>query len=485
MDGEMLSLRREFPVAVVFALVWGALLMAMLNIPVRFAAAMGAGVLILASAAFVENKRVYVLSFLTLSLFLGSSKTVFSAATIWPGFVERLTLDLSDVFMLIGCALHFASPGPERRTNDGANPVLLPALALYLGASCLSFLNSEYLFMGTFELARLAKAGVLFWFVSNNVRSLGEARWLVWLLALGVFLELGVVLTQKYAGGTLGMSYFGETQTKVESFVDGSRVFRAGGTMGHPNRLAYCFDLVIPLMLTMAFSAALRTGQRLFYYLAFAASCACLGLTLSRGGVVASALALAACFACLAYRGLRTGTGLPAIALTLLLGLSLLPLGQPLYERFSKRDSGAFQTRVDQNRVARNIIAEHPLIGVGLNAYRNAAPLYDDTAAKISAAFPYPVHNSYLLAFAETGLFGFIPFCALLFFMFRAAWFGRWAHGWRRDLHAGVFFGLAAFAVHAFVDMVPLASFPLLFFLLGLAAAVGRLGLGRDHAEAA
>ena len=463
----------EWPWILAFSMIWGLVLVVLASVETRYAAALGVGLVIFTVPLFLENKRMYFLSLMTLTLFLGNNKMIASVTNIWPyDLIERMTLSITDVLLAASCAIwFFSSIGAKTKPAPRRRHLLMPMGCLILSV-LFSFVNSTYPILGVFELVRMAKALLLYWFLIHNIRSREEVRLLVALLAFNIFVQFVITLLQKYGGSTLGLSYFGEVQTAMESMMGAAKVFRAGGTLGHPNHLAYCLDLLIPLMFSMSFSSALSDGRRAYFTLAFGAACVCLYLTLSRGGLVATAVAMSLALAFILRRNFLKRQFTERTAATLL--AILIAAGGaalPLYNRFIKDDAGAFKTRVYQWRVAYNIIGAHPWAGVGLNNYRNVAPAYDDTPVHISTSFTYPVHNVYLLAFAETGILGLLGLLALLIAALNMAYFGRWSYGEPYDLHLGFFFGFLAYIIHTNVDINPPGSYVFFYFLLGLLTA--------------
>ena len=124
------------------------------------------------------------------------------------------------------------------------------------------------------------------------------------------------------------------------------------------------------------------------------------------------------------------------------------------------------------------MIRRFPLVGTGLNSYVNVSVKYDDTPARISTMFKEPVHNVYLLTLAETGVVGLAALSFLIFAMLRLAWFGSMAApGEFFDVHLGLFFGLIGYFLHSNLDINPIGSYGVVFFLMGLLTATHRLGL--------
>jgi len=327
----------------------------------------------------------------------------------------------------------------------------------------------------------MGKTLALYIFLVYNVRSLKDIRWILVFLALGLLAEFGFCVVEKYVfHGSLGLKYFGESEKGLESFVADTAVFRSGGTLGHPNNLAYYLDLMAPLMLTRVF--ALRSGRwtRRIFLLAFAAACGCLYFTQSRGGIVATGISLSLCFAVLAWRNLRLRVfRLQTLGAAILAIAVIGVFHQVIFARFGQNDAGAIQTRVDQYHVAYRMLNAHPWVGVGLNTYSESSPAYDNTASKVSLNFRAPVHNVYLLALVETGVIGFAGLVWLIVSIFRLARFWRWPFGEIFDLHLGFFFSLLGYFIHANVDINPMGSYVTLFFLLGLLTVVHQIGINQ------
>ena len=76
--------------------------------------------------------------------------------------------------------------------------------------------------------------------------------------------------------------------------------------------------------------------------------------------------------------------------------------GDRLVNRISY-DYNSSYLRIPMNKTALEVIKHYPL-GVGLNNYTLVSPSYD--YYDISSYFPFPVHNIFLLNFAELGIAG-------------------------------------------------------------------------------
>jgi hypothetical protein len=109
-----------------------------------------------------------------------------------------------------------------------------------------------------------------------------------WALALALGGESLIALMQYISGNTLGLAFLGELQIEGEMVTSLQRV---GGTLGHPNRLAWFLEILLPLTLGLVLLA--RT--RIAWYTAlvsFILGCSAMILTGSRGGWISTLVAL-------------------------------------------------------------------------------------------------------------------------------------------------------------------------------------------------
>ena len=194
-------------------------------------------------------------------------------------------------------------------------------------------------------------------------------------------------------------------------------------------------------------------------------------LTQSRGGLIALAV--------VGFAALLRARRKPAARCALLAAfgalLTLAPTG--LWQRFESirlsgpplnGDETAAQARLELIVAGLGMVESHPLLGVGLDGFKPAAPGYDPRLRESETQ--YIAHNSYLQVAAETGLPGLLLYVALM-----AVGFGncRAAERCARDPALGDFaaairLALLAYAVAAlFLTAEFVVWYWLLIFLSG------------------
>ena len=271
----------------------------------------------------------------------------------------------------------------------------------YFAWSCLSLVNAANREYAWLEMWKMIMMAVLFAAVYSWLRLAKDPRPLLAGLALVLVASLFSVARQHVSG-----------------------VWQVRGTFPHQNSLALYMLVAAPLF----FSAYLNLPRGGWWGLsaaAFVCGAGCLVRTYSRGALVCFPPALLVVFALSARRAFRPrqlARLVPLAAAGLLALLLLLPR---LVERFERAPKSSGETRVEFARCAFNMMADEPLVGVGLNNW----------GVKINPPYPYwigtgrrerggengpdfkdgIVETVYLLVGAECGL----PALALLL-----AWLG-------------------------------------------------------------
>ena len=234
-------------------------------------------------------------------------------------------------------------------------------------------------------------------FVYQLVVDEGDSRTVRWLLlTLAVSgAVVGLIATIRTGGGA-DISLLGQGQT-----AEG----RAEGSFGHPNTLATFEALALPGALALALGS--RGAVRVIAAAAFVLSFAGVALSLSRGGLLAIAGALAMMALWRPFRRVALVAGLVIVPFAVA-GAS--PLGDvrvvdTVTERISSVEYSAQQNqRLDIWAATPEIIADHPLLGVGIGQYPSVAPRYG-LAGTFEETYEH-AHNIPLTIGAELGLIG-------------------------------------------------------------------------------
>ncbi len=325
--------------------------------------------------------------------------------------------------------------------------VTLPYVAL-MGLGALSVLWAPKPLLALFDVWQMAKVLLLFLYLVNTVRDREEVEFVLAVLLLGAALQGLIVLLQNTTGMSLGI--FGQ-QTRTELFhpeEDVSLVRRPGGTVGHANTLGRYFVLLLPAGILLTQRGEKR---RMFYLLTTALGLLGMVLTLSRSAWIGLACALVIAWAarlrCRRQTRGQRGKG----ALVVLLVVFAVAFGPTIYRRMVSPDFGATKSRLTTAEVALRVIRDHPLLGVGLNNYKEVLDTYFDPSDPFTRVAP--VHNLYLLFAGELGLVGFGLFLWLLVALLRLMRLGLRAQDqfcWASAV--GLFSGFAAMLVMATSD---------------------------------
>ena len=293
---------------------------------------------------------------------------------------------------------------------------------------------------------------------SQTIRSPEEAHGIMWAAAVTV----GITVLYTVVAG------FGGSMSEVYQNDEGGQSYaRFGGIFGHPNLLGGFLALAIPSMVALAASERLW-WRRLSGYLLVIAAMAGLVLTYSRGA------------------WLGTGVGLlillPVLKRGFWLILGAVLLGPVLVGMVTSSDAvlarlesiaaagsdPALMERLEIWGMAFRLVAEHPLLGVGLGNFQAAygrLMVPDLPLLTYPLELPEHAHNLFLNLAVEVGLVGVSAFAWLLAVAFlRVRQIKRFAD-WRVGVWSmGLAAGLVAISVQALVDVVVYQGFVAILF---------------------
>lgn len=312
-----------------------------------------------------------------------------------PG--NPLLLALPRLLALACLISWFLHPWRHGKPNDQT----FHALTLLLGFGF-------WVFLSTFKSAHVVEAQaswfdtlfkslvvfVMCSFFIENERSLSEFRY--------------TLLLSIFAMGVLGLYQFllvGKSRLGALSMLD-------------PNDLAALSVIAIPLALASVFSRKAGMFQRVIGVIFFGMALLAIWYSQSRGALLALAAQLV---------GFKLIRNHPKRVLTTVLTIICVGLGYALTRGMISRtpedldESSA--SRLTYWETAIKMTASNPFLGVGFDQFPEKYESY-------SSSLKYEwgkrtAHSSWLLAFAESGIFGGILFLAFFLTVWRTAWRNR------------------------------------------------------------
>jgi O-antigen ligase len=336
-------------------------------------------------------------------------------------------------------------------------------LALYTLIVVLSALYAPRRDLAIFQIVMYLQSFLIYFFVIKKVRSRGDILFIATSLISSVLLHSLLMIGLVGAGQAV---QFGPWN----AHIDGLRV---GGTIGHPNSAANFLELLLPLCLGM-FLASTQRWRKLLAMAAFSTGSLALILTFSRGGWLAGVASLGFFCICAWHRGWLS-LRLP-LALGICLLIAAIPFSVAISDSVTGKDRATAEGRFAMIELARHIIADSPVLGVGANNYAVVMGDYI-RHPEFTGAWLHVVHNRYLLVWSETGVLGLI---ALVGFLISTVILGWQSFKSRHALHAALGLGLTAGILgqmlHMHLDLVgsrPLVQ--LLWIVCGLVASINAL----------
>lgn len=354
--------------------------------------------------------------------------------------------------------------------------ISLPALTYILLAG-ISILQAEDKVLSLCVLFLIIKGYLVFLYFANNIKSKNELMLIISALAL-VFLLQGVVGSLQYFGGsTLGFRIIGETERSLIERTTSLGISRVGGTIGGPHALATFLNFFLPLLFCFLFTDV-QFRYRIFIGVVLICGIVVELFTFSRGGWIGLSLGLlVSCYGIFKQRfGSRLKSLIVAVMIISLGIILALGLFGGARDRLFKDDYKTGYGRIEQMKVAFNIIRYNPFKGVGLNNYTTVMNRYDRTRTFKSYRFPYPVHNAYLIIAAESGLLALLSFLLILLGVFRKAMIFFEEKDRMLSLFGiGIFCGILTWIIHALFRMDYAGINGSLWFSIGLLVAINQL----------
>jgi O-antigen ligase len=274
---------------------------------------------------------------------------------------------------------------------------------------------------------------LIFYAIITFVNTKEDLQYFFLGFAFGLFYE-GLIAIHQWLRGPVGLGFLGEQQVG----------WQAMGTFVHPSVAGFYFSLMSVLVFRMA--VYLRPKFHKFYVAAFFIGVIGLYATYNRANWLGFAGAMGIMFVLDFFRGRAlTKRARGILAFIALVGLAgMLRYGTLIIERFSDAEDSMMADRSSSRKSlaldAWRIIQDHPVVGVGLNNYR-------EYVNKETAGLKI-VHCTYLLVTAELGFVGGVLFVAIIL---AYLWAGFWTRQSKDEflyhVSSAALTGIIAFAI--------------------------------------
>ncbi len=282
-------------------------------------------------------------------------------------------------------------------------PLLIPALLLLL-INVVSACFTPYPFFSFSLVVSNIKMLFVFVVLVNTLQDRNLIKVVVWGMILSLAIEGIVGIEQKLLGVIFTAEHLGRS-AYLTMQIGQQIINRVAGTLNHPNAFAMFLNLIIPVAIYFFWDSKSRLTR---FAVAIAIVLAVMAEVFSgsRSGWIALMIAMTITVPLwLQHQGKNPVIGM-AIALlvgSMVFGL-LFTASSSFRDRLLLDDHGTAEVRYPLMDVAENVIIANPFTGVGVNHYTYYMSAYDRTADAIAFTYPYPVHNTFLLIAAETGV---------------------------------------------------------------------------------
>ena len=400
------------------------------------------------------------------------SVLAFGAVEVW----SQSLLEIGASILLMSWALVIYR---DKQSTIQWNPLGWPLLGfIAVGMVQLAFYWTPNPFLTRLELLRLAAYFIIFFLTVQAFRERADFVKLAWfLIVLGFSVALLGIIQHFTSEGTIYWS---------RQLLQGGDVF---GPYVNRNHFAGFIELVAPVGLSLLVFRGVRRDLFPMVGLLTIIPIGALILASSRGGIVSFALEVGVLVVLARTRRGPEGPQIIAIGVVALAAVVLITwLGAgTAIERLSHTRVGdvTVARRASMFRGAEHIFLDHPIKGAGLGTMISVYPRYETI---YDGYVVDHVHNDYIEALAETGLFGGLCGLALLWLLYREArksYVAEQGH-FSRALHAGAIAAVCGLLLHSWVDFnLHIPSNALLFSAASLRRHIAASAFGgADEAPA-
>jgi len=253
-----------------------------------------------------------------------------------------------------------------RRDRPTMAADLVRPLGAYFAVMTISLVAARDIGLYLRGLFLFAQMFLLYVYLVKTLRSRQDVRLVVICLLCGLVLE-GAIIGLAAVGHDINLPGL---RARVDAATEDEAGPRIGGTVGSPNNAAEYLEMLLPVAAAVL-GTRLGRSWKLMAALGLALGSAALVGTLSRGGWMATVLALVIVCAAMWRRG-RLSRAVPWLG-GLLVAMALVFHGS-VAQRLTEDDLGSAHARLPLMETAFRMIADNPVLGVGANHYTADLP---------------------------------------------------------------------------------------------------------------
>ncbi len=379
------------------------------------------------------------------------------------GGAGSFVIDAADPFWLMLAACQF-NDWRKRRLTRYRVPLVIKLWLVMMLLGLLTIAFGTFKTSAAHEVVRMGKYVLVVLVLINELKRRKQFRHVALALLIGVLVQSAFSVVSYATGSQFGLEFLGEeTEENVEELGAATlkgdfAIRRPGGLMGHPNQFAGYLALIMPMGIALLFSPVSLLEKALCVVTLLLGQIGLL-LTLSRSGWICFAVGLMGALSLsFLHRSSRRRFLLAralVIALVALVGVGASP---KIIERIQHSDPESWRARMEMIDIAQSMVADHPVLGIGLNSYVFAQPPYTRHRTFEGMKEFYGdnvpvVHSTWMLTWAEQGtagmaLFVLIHLCVL--------WVGfnnlRLKDGFMHAMSAGLLSGFFAIMLDGLVS---------------------------------
>jgi O-antigen ligase/polysaccharide polymerase Wzy-like membrane protein len=472
---EAWKVRAPYIGAVVFGVLFAALIGKFLFLEPRYALAAITGVVLLSVAMSLANRLsdvlLYVLAFnlpftSIEKTFLITPETTFETAGIAVG--------LSDLVLIAVYAVWFARIFITHQERFPRPTKLDWAVLAFVAVHALSTVFAVSTSLALLEVIRLGKYALMYFFVAHKLEK-RHLRTVIAGIFFAIVLQSGLGIVQQRTGHLLGIGRTkGASDVEYEQYtITGFEQARAEGTTFDSHALGLFFAMTLPIPLALVLSPWSSTRAKIASGAVLLVGLPELAATFARAGWVAFGVAGSVILACFVkwkqWRRVLVAAGVLAVIGT----TTLVPFARAIRTRLFEAPPELITARIETIEMALQIWRDHPWTGCGANSYMKAL----ENKFSIFEGDPYfiPPHNMMVFILTEVGVIGLTVFAVLCVFILKTQWIvisrGDTRH---RVLAAALLGAFLGFQAEGITDPIYITNvtYYLLWFEVGTLAAM-------------